>query len=86
MDRKQQAVRIQRIVEAIVQRALEVPPDNRPAYIKNEIAKVREAFRQTYEADERLTASAMEFVDSMYSWIKARAKSLELGGNMAKDI
>lgn len=73
-------------METIAHRAIEVPPDNRPAYIKNEIAKVREAFRQTYEADERLTASAMEFVDSMYPWIKARAKSLELGGNMAKDI
>ncbi len=86
MDKKQQAERVRRIVEAIAQRAIEVPPDNRPAYIKNEIAKVREAFRQTYEADERLTTSAMEFVDSMYSWVKARAKSLELDSTMAKDI
>jgi hypothetical protein len=86
MDKKQQAERVRRIVEAIAQRAIEVPPDNRPAYIKNEIAKVREAFRQTYEADERLTTSAMGFVDSMYSWVKARAKSLELDSTMAKDI
>lgn len=77
MDRKQQAERIHKIVNTIAQRAIELPPDARPAYIKGEVAKVRDAFRQTYEADARLTTSAMEFVDSMYGWIKMRAQALE---------
>jgi hypothetical protein len=38
---------------------------------------VREAFRQTYGADARLAAYAMEFVDAMVGWIEARIHALE---------
>jgi hypothetical protein len=79
MDREQQAERIQRIVNAIAERSLAVPPDVRPAYIQEEVAKVREAFCQTYEADARLAAYAMEFVDAMAGWIEARVHTLEKG-------
>jgi hypothetical protein len=41
---------------------------------------VREAFRQTYEADARLAAYAMEFVDSMAGWINARVEAIQTGG------
>jgi hypothetical protein len=80
MDRKQQAARIQKIVDTIAERSLGVPPEARPAYIQEEVAKVREAFRQTYEADARLAAYAMEFVDSMAGWINARVKAIKTDG------
>jgi hypothetical protein len=56
MDREQQAVLIQKIVNTIAARALAVSSDARPVYIREEVAKVREAFRQTYEANPRLEA------------------------------
>jgi hypothetical protein len=43
------------------------------------VAKVREAFRRTYEADEGSAAYAMEFVDTMDRWIKARVHAIEMG-------
>ena len=54
-----------------------MPPEVRRAYIQEEVAKVRAAFRQTYEADTRLAAYAMEFVDRMAGWIEARIHALE---------
>jgi hypothetical protein len=80
MDRQQQAARIQKIVNTIAERALALSPDARPAYIREEVAKVREAFRQTYEADARLEAYAMDLVDSMAGWIEARVQALETSG------
>jgi hypothetical protein len=80
MDREQQAARVQRLVDTIAQRTTELLPDERPAYIRDAIAKVREDFRQTYAADERLTASAMELVDAMEEWITARAHTLATDG------
>jgi hypothetical protein len=77
MDRQQLAARIQRIVNTIAERVIVVPPEARPAYIQEEVAKVREAFRQTYEADERLAAYAMDLVDSMAGRIEARVHALE---------
>jgi hypothetical protein len=77
MDKREQAARIQRIVNTIAERATAVPADARPAYIQEEVVKVREAFRRTYEADARLAAYAMEFVDSMDQCIKARVQALE---------
>ena len=65
MNREQQAARIEKIVTTIAERAVTVPPDHRPAYIQDEVEKVRQAFLQTYEADEGLRACAMELVDSM---------------------
>ena len=38
---------------------------------------MRQAFLQTYEADEGLRACAMEFVDKMSGWIEARVHALE---------
>ena len=77
MDKTQRATRIQRIVNTIAERATAVPEGARPAYIQEEVAKVREAFRRTYEADESSAAYAMEFVDRMSGWIKARVHALE---------
>ena len=77
MDKKQQATRIQRIVNTIAERATAVPDGARPAYIQKEVAKVREAFRWTYEADEGSAAYAMQFVDTMDRWIKARVHAIE---------
>jgi hypothetical protein len=54
-----------------------VPPDHRSAYIQDEVEKVRQAFLQTYEADEGLRACAMAFVDKMSGWIEARVHALE---------
>ena len=76
MNREQQAARVQRLVETIAQRAIERPRDARPAYIRDAIGKVREDFRTTYAADERLTTSAMELVDAMEGWITARVHTL----------
>jgi hypothetical protein len=70
-------VRIERIVNATVTRATAAPAGARPTYIQEEVAKVRAAFRRTYEADARLAASAIEFVDSMTGWIEARIHALE---------
>jgi hypothetical protein len=77
MDRKQQAARIQKIVDTIAERSIAVPPEARLTYIQEEVAKVREAFRHTYKADARLAVYAMEFVDHMAEWIAARVHSLE---------
>jgi hypothetical protein len=77
MDRKEQAARIQRIVNTIAERTTAVPAAERSAYIQEEVAKVREAFRRTYEADARLATYAMEFVDSMTGWINAGVHALE---------
>ena len=77
MDKKQQAARIQRIVNTIAERATAVPDGARPAYIQEEVAKVRDAFRRTYEADGSSAAYAMEFVDTIERWIKARVHALE---------
>jgi hypothetical protein len=77
MNREQQAARIEKIVATIAERAVTVPPDHRSAYIQDEVEKVRQAFLQTYEADEGLKAYAMEFVDKMSSWIEARVHALE---------
>ena len=80
MDRKQQAARIQKIVDTIAERAIAVPPDHRSAYIQDEVEKVRQAFLQTYEADEGLRAYDMEFVDSMAGWINARIEAIHPDG------
>jgi hypothetical protein len=77
MDRKHNAARIQRIVNTIAERATAVPEGARPAYIREEVANVRGAFRRTYEADASSPAYAMEFVDTMDRWIKARVRVLE---------
>ncbi len=77
MDREQQAARIERIVNTIAERFLGMPPEIRTAFIQEEVAKVREAFRQTYEADPRLRACAMELVDAMTGSIEARIHALE---------
>ncbi len=77
MDRQQQTARVQRIADAIALRTIELPLDERTTYIRNEVAKVRDAFRQTYTADARLTTCAMEVVDSMTGWIEARVHALE---------
>jgi hypothetical protein len=77
IDKKQQATRIQRIVNTIAERAAAVSDGARPAYIQEEVASVREAFRRTYEADESSAAYAMEFVDTMDRWIKTRVHALE---------
>jgi uncharacterized protein YqgV (UPF0045/DUF77 family) len=80
MDKKQQAERIQKIVDTIAMKAIELPLEARPTFIEGEVAKVRDAFRQTYEADPRLAACAMELVDQMDEWIKERVQILEIGG------
>ena len=77
MNREQQAARIEKIVTAIAERAVSVPPDHRSAYIQDEVEKVRQAFLKTYEADVGLKAYAMEFVDKMSEWIEARVQALE---------
>ena len=77
MNREQQAARIEKIVTTIAERAVTVPPDHRSAYIQDEVEKVRQAFLQTYEADEGLRACAMEFVDKMSGWIETRVHTLE---------
>jgi hypothetical protein len=77
MNREQQAARIEKIVTTIAERAVTVPPDHRSAYIQDEVEKVRQAFLQTYEADEGLRACAMAFVDKMSGWIEARVHTLE---------
>jgi hypothetical protein len=79
MDKKQQAERIQKIVDTIALKAIEFPLEARPAFIEGEVARVREAFRQTYEADPRLAACAMELVDQMDEWIRERVQILEVG-------
>jgi hypothetical protein len=77
MNREQQAARIEKIVTTIAERAITVPSDHRSAYIQDEVEKVRQAFLQTYEADEGLRACAMAFVDKMSGWIEARVHALE---------
>jgi hypothetical protein len=77
MNREQQAARIEKIVTTIAERAVTVPPDHRSTYIQDEVEKVRQAFLQTYEADEGLRACAMDFVDKMSGWIEARVHALE---------
>jgi hypothetical protein len=77
MNREQQAARIEKIVTTIAERAVTVPPDHRSVYIQDEVEKVRQAFLQTYEADEGLRACAMAFVDMMSGWIEARVHTLE---------
>ena len=77
MNREQQAARIEKIVTTIAERAVSVPPNHRSAYIQDEVEKVRQAFLQTYEADEGLRACAMAFVDKMSGWIEARVHALE---------
>ena len=76
MNREQQAARIEKIVTTIAERAVTVPPAHRSAYIEDAVEKVRQAFLQTYEADEGLRACAMEFVDKMSGWIEARFHAL----------
>jgi hypothetical protein len=77
MNREQQAARIEKIVATIAERAVTVPRDHRSAYIQDQVEKVRQAFLQTYEADEGLRACAMEFVDKMSGWIETRVHALE---------
>ena len=77
MDRQQQAARIERIVDTIAERSLDVPPEIRAAFIQEEVVRVREAFRETYEADPRLRACAMDLVDSMTGSVEARIHALE---------
>jgi hypothetical protein len=80
MDKQQQAERIQKIADTIAVKAIELPLEARPAFIEGEVARVREAFRQTYEADPRLAACAMELVDQMDEWVRKRVQILEIGG------
>lgn len=77
MDRKQQAERIQRIMDSIAQRAVRLPADTRLSFIKDEVARVRGDFQRTYKTDARLAGSAMTFEDGMYGQIKMLVKNLE---------
>jgi hypothetical protein len=81
MNREQQAARIEKIVSTIAERAVSVPPDHRSAYIRDEVEKVRQAFLQTYEADEGLRGYAMEFVDKMSGLIEAQVHQREAGSS-----
>jgi hypothetical protein len=67
------------IIHTIAERSLVVPPEARPAHIQDEVAKVREAFRQTYATDPRLTAYAMGFVDRIEGWTQAIASNAHPG-------
>jgi hypothetical protein len=80
VDRQQQTARVQRIADAIAQRTIELPPDERTASIRIEVAKVRDVFGQAYTADARLTTCAMEAGDSMAGWIEAPVHALESDG------
>jgi len=73
-------------VDTNARRSVALLLDARPTYIKDEIAKVREAFRQTDAADERLTASVMELVDAMEWQVEARAHSLGANHGEAEDV
>jgi hypothetical protein len=77
MNREQQAARIEKIVTTIAERTVTMPSEHRSAFILDEVEKVRQAFLQTYEADEGLRACAMEFVDKMSGWIETRVHTLE---------
>ncbi|WP_262265828.1 hypothetical protein [Microvirga yunnanensis] len=81
MNREQQAARIEKIVTTIAERAVSLPPGQRSAFILDEVEKVRQAFPQTYEADEGLRGYAMEFVDKMSAWVEARVHALETGAS-----
>jgi len=81
MNREQQAARIEKIVATIAERAVSVPPGQRSAYIEDEVEKVRQAFLQTYEADEGLRGYAMEFVNKMSGWIETQVRELEAGSS-----
>jgi hypothetical protein len=81
MGREQQAERVRTVIDSIAERALALPPEARLAFIKTEIVKVRGDFLQTYEADPRLAASAMELVDGIYSQVKARLKFIKAKGH-----
>lgn len=67
-------------MDLIAQRAIELPPDARPAFIKTEVTVIRSDFQRAYEADPRLAVSAMALVDGMYGEIKMRVRRLERGG------
>lgn len=84
MDKTQQVERIQRIVHRIAVNATEQPPETRATFILDEIAKARDAFRQTYAAAPRLLAQATELVDPMEERIHALVTTLESDGNEAR--
>jgi len=65
--------------DALARKAVAFPPDARLAFIKGEIAEVREDFRRTYETDPRLFISAMDLINSMYGQVKTRLEFLEMG-------
>jgi hypothetical protein len=77
VERKQETAQIQKVIDLIAERAIELPPDARPAFIKREITGIRGDFQRTYEADPRLAVSAITLVDGMYGQIKMRVRGLE---------
>jgi hypothetical protein len=86
MTNRRYAEQINRIINIIASKAVEMPPSKRSRFIDGAVLELREAFRQTYKGDPVQSARAMEFVDKIDGWTRALVRSRESAGGTRMSV
>jgi hypothetical protein len=86
MDLKEQTQRTLGLVNALAMRAVELPPDACEAFIKAEVAKLREDLLRDIGTNPAVIDIANTFADGLAEWILALVKMMQVshgssGGN-----
>jgi hypothetical protein len=71
----EQVQNIMTFIGLMAERALELPPDQRTAFIDGEILRLRDAF--TGDADEHGKKKADEFADKLRGWVLEMLQMIE---------
>jgi hypothetical protein len=89
MDLKEQTQRTLGLVNALAMRAIELPPDAREAFIKAEVAKLREDLLRDTGTNPAVSDITNTFADGLAEWLPALVKMMQVShgssGGMAGD-
>ena len=78
MDVKEQTQRTLRLVDELAMRAIELPPDVREAFIKAEVAKLREDLLRDTGNNPAVIDIANTFADGLAEWVLALVKMMQV--------
>jgi hypothetical protein len=78
MDVKEQTQRTLRLVDELAMRTIEVPPDAREAFIKAEVAKLREDLLREAGSNPAVIDIANNFADRLAEWVPALVTMMQV--------
>jgi hypothetical protein len=78
MDVKEQTQRTLRLVDELAMRAIELPPDVREAFIKAEVARLREDLLREAGFNPAVIDIADNFAHGLAEWVPALVKMMQV--------